>query len=223
MYHLQNKHDGETAIVIGNGPSLRDVDLERLGKKYITFGSNRIYSFPFVPDYYAIADSEMGLTCIPDITKDDFNPKEMFLPREYNLPFGNPINYVVRRDFSFNPEHELVIGGTVTYVLLQLAYFMGVKKVVLVGVDHYYPGAGSKGVPGSKFWSNGEDPDHFKPADGSEYFKQGHIFNRPELEGTTYSYMLAKSVFESNGRKIVNCTRNSKLLVYDKEDIKKYY
>lgn len=223
MYHLANKHDGETAVVIGNGPSLSDVDLERLAKKYPTFGSNRIYSYPFCPTYYAIADSKMGLVCVPDITdRVGWTPQAMFLPREYNLPFGYPINYVVKYDFSFDPEHELVIGGTVTFVLLQLAYFMGFEKVVLVGVDHSYPKA-SKGKPGSGFLATGEDVDHFKPADDSEYFKHGHIFNRPELEGTEHSYQMAKNVFESNGRKIVNCTRNSQLLVYDKEDIKRYY
>jgi hypothetical protein len=222
---LQNKHDGETAVVIGNGPSLNDVDLERLGKKFVTFGSNRIYSFPFSPTYYAIADSKMGLACIPDIvklSKKVFNPEEMFLPRQYNLPFGNPINYVVKNDFSFDPEHELVIGGTVTYVLLQLAYYMGFRKIVLVGVDHNYPVA-SKGMPGSAFLATGEDLDHFKPKDDTEYFKLGHLFNRPELAGTTHAYNLARSIYEADGRKIVNCTRNSMLLVYDKEDIKKYY
>lgn len=223
MYHLANKHDGETCVVIGNGPSLSDVRLERLAERYPTFGSNRIYTYPFVPTYYAIADQLMIHACIEDIQKTEFNPVEMFLPRAFDLPFGNPLTYVVKYDFSFDPTHEVVIGGTVTYVLLQLAYWMGFSKVLLVGVDHNYPMA-DKGKPGSVFLATeAKDPDHFEPKGGGQYFSKGRMFARPELKGTENSYMLAKHAFESNGRKIINCTRNSKLLVYDKEKIEKYY
>ena len=50
-------HKGETCVVIGNGPSLKLSDIQRL--PYKTFGSNQIYRLPFQPDYYSIVDKEM--------------------------------------------------------------------------------------------------------------------------------------------------------------------
>lgn len=216
---LQNKHSGETCIVIGNGPSLNDIDLKRLSEKYPTFGSNRIYLFPFVPTYYAICDGPMAYSCLPDIQGDDFSPEAMFLSRDIPLSKAILVNYVVKSGFSFNPGHELVIGGTVTYVLLQLAYYMGFKTVVLVGVDHDYPNAGSRGVPGTRFIATGEDTDHFH----SGYFANGMVYNRPELKATERYYDQARLIFENNDRKIVNASTKSRLLVYDRVEINDYY
>ena len=218
---LKDKHAGETCVVIGNGPSLRDVDLERLAKKYPTFGSNRIYLFPFVPKYYAICDELMAINCLVDIQKPEFNPEIMFLSRTIPMNRDNyiPVNYTVSGQFSKDIDHEIVIGGTVTYVLLQIAYYMGFSKVLLVGVDHNYPGAGAKGRPGSRFIQDGEDQDHFDP----NYFIPGAVFNRPELKGTETSYQLAKLIYEKDGRKIINVTTNTSLLVYDRDSINKYY
>ena len=141
----------------------------------------------------------------------------MWVPRAFPVEGANLANYVVSSNFSEDPSYEIVIGGTVTYVLLQLAFYMGFQKALLVGVDHSYPGAG-KGTPGSKFIQKGDDPDHFHP----EYFEEGMIYNRPELKGTEYSYTVAKMKFEGAGRKIVNLTSKTNLLVYDRDNVKKY-
>jgi hypothetical protein len=217
--HFENKFSGDTCVVIGNGPSLKDIDLPRLSIKYPTFGSNRIYLYPFVPKFYAIADPVMVASCLLDIQKPNFVPDAMFLSRSVPLKGAYLINYAVKWGFSKNPQHELVIGGTVTYVLLQLAYWMGFKKVLLVGVDHSYPGAASHGVPGTPFIQEGDDKDHFSP----DYFKPGMVYNRPELEATEKYYRLAKSVFEADGRKIINLSTKTNLLVYDRDNVKNYY
>ena len=49
MKSYVNCHAGKRAFVIGNGPSLRDTDLHKLAGE-VTFGSNRIYLYPFIPD-----------------------------------------------------------------------------------------------------------------------------------------------------------------------------
>lgn len=219
MKKLENRHVGETCVVIGNGPSLKDTDLNKLAKKYPTFGSNRIYLYPFVPTYYAVADSIMVASCLLDIQKPEFKPDAMFLSREVPLKGAIHLNYVVKNGFSKNPGHEVIIGGTVTYVLLQLAYWMGFKRVLLVGVDHSYPGAGVGGLPGTRFIQEGEDQDHFS----KDYFMPGMVYNRPELEATERYYWLAKEVYEADNRKIINLTTNTRLLVYDKDNVKKYY
>ena len=53
---MRNRHKGDTALVIGNGPSLNDVPLEFL-TRYKSFGTNRIYLLDgFTPTYYVAVD-----------------------------------------------------------------------------------------------------------------------------------------------------------------------
>jgi hypothetical protein len=105
---------------------------------------------------------------------------------------------------------------------LQLAWYMGFSTVLLVGVDHKYPKAASAGRPGSKFIASGDDPDHFKMADGSPYFAPGRIYNRPELSATERYYAQARMVFEQAGRKIINLTPDTALNVFEKQSWSKW-
>ena len=54
---MKNRHKGETALVIGNGPSLSDMPLGFL-TMYHSFGTNRIYLLDgFMPDYYVAVNN----------------------------------------------------------------------------------------------------------------------------------------------------------------------
>ena len=56
---LRNRHKGQRAVVIGNGPSLQIPDLERL-RDTVTFASNKIYlayeDTDWRPTYYSVED-----------------------------------------------------------------------------------------------------------------------------------------------------------------------
>lgn len=210
LYKFHDKHLGEACIVIGNGPSLNGVPKELLDR-YVTFGSNKIYELPYTPTYYSICDVDMMDNCLP--LPDGFEPKELFLRAEARLLRNNSIYPVVYPGFSLDINNLVVIGGTVTYVLLQLAYYMGFSQVLLVGVDHYYPKS-SEGQPGSQFTAEGKDPDHFQTASGEPYFKPGEVYNRPE--DTTRSYEWALEFYLQKNRTIVNLTPDSKLNVFER-------
>ena len=49
-------------------------------------------------------------------------------------------------------------GSAVTFVAIQLAYYMGFSEVVLIGVDHAY---NFSGKPHAAVVSDGADPNHF--------------------------------------------------------------
>src|SRR3990172_428492 len=133
---FRNTRLGDTCVILGNGPSLNVRDLDLL--KYETFGSNKIYRLPFTPTYYAIIDEDMMKTCLP--LPPSFKPKESFIRAEAGV--DNPIYPIVAAGFSLDPANFVVMGGTVTYALLQLAYYMGFATCLLLGVDHKYPKAG---------------------------------------------------------------------------------
>lgn len=204
MSQYKDMHKGETCIIIGNGPSLHDVCNSFL-KSYPTFGSNRIF-LKFVPTYYV---------CVNQLVLDQNKSIIDLLSCDKFLK-GVNLKSVYRRDFSFEPDKWIYEGYTVTYVCMQLAYWMGFTTVLLVGVDHHY---NYEGKPNEvNMIAVGEkDDSHFSP----EYFS-GMFFHNPDLEQSEISYAMAKKVFEKDGRKIINLTCNSRLTIFEKDELRNW-
>ena len=219
MHWLEGKHDNETCVIIGNGPSLDHTPLHELGEKYPTFGANKIYMYPFTPTYYTCVDADMLHDCLPWLMNNEYEPDMIFLPKYVPYPGRVGLNVVIDNGFSLKPMKKIIIGGTVTYVNMQLAHFMGFETVLLVGCDHRYPKTGDEGKPGSKFIAEGDDPDHF----GEGYFEEGKMYNRPELDNVArYTYPTAKMAFKQNGGRIVNLTPGTALDVFPKDDVENW-
>ena len=189
----RDTHKGETCVIIGNGPSLDETPLEELANRYVTFGSNLIYRKPFYPDYYCLVD-KLGLdTCLP--LPDDFTSVR-FMRAEAKDELNTPIYPITSAGFSLNINNFVVIGATVTYAIMQIAFHMGFATWLLVGVDH--------------------SSDHFECADGKEYFKEGVVYYEPNLTGVLKYYATAKDICDQTGRKIINLTPGTKENVFDK-------
>jgi hypothetical protein len=143
---LRNRHQGQRAFVVGNGPSLNAIDMGKL-RKEVVLGSNRCFlGFPkwgFEFPYWGISDELQIFTygheyegAIPDDTVK-------FCPFHYLPLLGmkNMCPVQVRPtagERSFSVEEPFGGGYSVTYMLLQLAAAMGCNPIVLVGVDHSY-------------------------------------------------------------------------------------
>jgi hypothetical protein len=102
-------------------------------------------------------------------------------------------------------------GATVTYVCLQLAFYLGFKKVILIGVDHNFS---TQGQANQTVVSQGDDLNHFN----KEYFGKGFRWQLPDLEASERSYKLAKEAFNNAGREIVDATVGGRLTVFPKVD-----
>jgi hypothetical protein len=113
--------------------------------------------------------------------------------------------------FSRDAGGRIWEGATVTYVTLQLAYFMGFDQVVLIGVDHNFT---TKGQPNTTITSQGDDPDHFNAA----YFGKGFRWQLPDLETSEFAYRLARNAYEQAGRQVLDATVGGKLTVFPKVD-----
>jgi len=204
-------HKGETCVIIGNGPSLDDTPLDKFAEKYRTFGSNMIFRKPFIPDYYSIIDEVMLEACLPLPAMTSTK----FMRAEARDRDNNPIYPIVAHGFGLDISNFVVMGGTVTYALLQIAFYMGFDTFLLVGVDHRYPKTSK--LSGHVFIAGDYDPDHFMPADGRPYFETGKQFNAPELDGTKLYYGMARELFDKAGKTILNLTPNSALDVFEKD------
>jgi hypothetical protein len=128
--------------------------------------------------------------------------------------FGGRPNALFLRE-SFRPQFSTDItrgiwgGATVTFVALQIAFYMGFREVILLGVDHQYS---SMGTPHSTVTAQGSDRDHFHP----KYFSDGFRWQLPDLATSEIAYAKAKAKFEIDGRTILDATRGGKLDVFPK-------
>lgn len=70
VLELKDAHKGKRCFIIGNGPSLRADDLDKLENEY-TFGANRIFNIyeqtNWRPSYYIAVDPDFILSNIDNI------------------------------------------------------------------------------------------------------------------------------------------------------------
>lgn len=219
---LKDLHKGQRCFIIGNGPSLKGMDLSPL-KNEFTFGLNRIYLlFPeigFTTSYYVSVNKYV----IEQFSKDI---ERLPMPKFINWYARDKIKFtkdmIFIRDpydkktdgeyvFRFAKKSSLKIweGTTVTYVAIQLAYHLGFSQVILIGVDHNFQ---TNGTPGKLITSNSNDENHFHP----NYFGKGIRWQLPDLMTSEKAYKLAKKQFEESGRQILDATVNGKLEIFNK-------
>jgi hypothetical protein len=103
-------------------------------------------------------------------------------------------------------------GSTVTFVAMQLAFYMGFTKVAVIGCDHSFT---TKGLPGATVTSTDRDLNHFD----SQYFAGGVKWQLPDLYGSAANYSLARSIYQSEGREIINCTDGGELDVFERKTL----
>jgi hypothetical protein len=210
----KDKHKGQRCFVIGNGPSLKKMDLSLLRDEF-TFGMNRIYLlFPelgFHTSYLVSVNDLVIQQCAQDIQR---LPLPKFLSwRAMSEPVDSSTTVFLRSSYSlgFSTDLEELVyeSATVTNVALQLAFYMGFSTVILIGVDHSFA---SKGKPNTTVVSDGSDPNHFSP----DYFGKGFRWQLPDLDISERGYLLAREAFEKNGRQILDATVDGKLQIFPK-------
>jgi hypothetical protein len=218
---LKDIHLGKRCFILGNGPSLKEMDLSPLRDEF-TFGLNRIYLL--FPD---LGFTTSYLVCVNPLVIEQFC--EEFNRLEIPLFFDhrglgsindrkNVIFLHTRPEvkFSKNPAFYIHQGGTVTYVAMQLAYYFGFSQVILIGVDHSFS---KKGPAHKEVVSEGDDLDHFAP----NYFGKGVRWQLPDLERSELAYQLAREIFIENGREIIDATVGGKLQVFSKVPFKSLF
>lgn len=222
---LKDIHKGQRAFIIGNGPSLKNTDMSKL-KGEITFGMNRIYlMFPelgFRTTYLSVVNdlvieqtaADLAALEIPKFltwrSRRFFQPGQFTSFQSSSLPTFLYSTYDSPR-FSPDVRGRIWEGATVTYVTMQLAFYMGLSEVYLIGVDHNYD---TKGKPNTTITSDGDDPNHFNPS----YFGKGFRWQLPDLETSEMAYRMARQAYEKAGRQILDATVGGKLTIFNKVD-----
>ena len=231
LRRLKNTHLWERCFIIGNGPSLNQLDLTKIGDE-VAFGVNGIFykcdEIGWWPRYYVVEDSSVMNENLERILTVPSEKK--FFPTNYSKlhPHQDHVNFFVMNRgfyevkspnfgiprFSTDAAERVYCGQSVTYINLQLAYHMGFSEVYLIGMDFSYQIPQAFEKKGDMIVSTGDDPNHFHP----DYFGKGKSWKDPKLEKVLLNYQMAKFVFEAAGRKIFNATAGGRLEAFDRVD-----
>lgn len=221
LARFHNRHSGERCFVVANGPSLNQMDLSFLRAETV-IGLNKIYlgidRFKFYPRYLVAVNEKVirqsaeqlkALNCVKFISGrgSDVLPEG---PLTYHITTKN-VSCRFCRDIA-NGVRE---GGTVTYAALQIAYYMGFSDVVLIGLDHRYR---FHGQPHEAHVLDGSDPNHFSP----DYFGNGQSWDNPDLPLSEESYRIAREVYDSEGRRIIDATVGGACPVFERADYRQF-
>lgn len=218
-----DKHKGERCFVICNGPSLNKHNLNLL-KNEITIGANRIYLHEsFSPTYYTIEDSR-DVQQFHEEINNWTKPQIKFIPFDYRTVItGDDVVYIKFRKykrgqlgnyvFKFveKPKPIFYWGGSVTFLSLQLAHWMGCNPIYIIGADHYW---GEKSKRRGVEISTEDDKWHFHP----DYYGKGKEWNLPVVDRITRSYECARKAANMYGFRIYNATIGGYLEVFDRVD-----
>jgi hypothetical protein len=214
LKRYEKKHLGDRCFILGNGPSLQRMDLMPL-RDEVTFGSNRIYllfdKLGFETTYYVSTNDLVLKQCAQEIERIkapkfiNWRIRHKFSETE----FTSFIHELYRPHFSSDITEGIWGGATVTFAMMQIAYYMGFEKVILIGVDHNFS---TKGTPHKVVVAGSDDENHFDP----KYFSDGFRWQLPDLNTSELAYRMAKSVFEADGRSILDATVDGKLTVFPK-------
>ena len=208
----KNKYLHQKALILCNGPSLKNVDLEQIQASGVfTIGLNKIHLLfektSFRPSIIVAVNPHVIRQ-----SADAYHNLQipLFLDYRFAKELGERehIHYITTDNLCghFAQDCSLSInqGYTVTYVAMQLAFHMGFSQVGLVGCDHYFS---TKGPSNSVVTSGEHDPNHFSP----DYFANGATWQLPDLVGSEFHYEMARRTFEENQRELVNCTDGGQL------------
>ncbi len=214
---MRDQYKGKRCFVIGNGPSLRDTDMSKLRGEY-TFGMNRIYlMFPelgFETNFFVSINDLVIEQCAQDIQKLKMPKFLAWHARQWMQPADNLFmlhSTYTGPKFARDITKRIWEGATVTYVALQVAFYLGFSEAILIGVDHSFA---TKGKPNETIVSQGDDPNHFNP----KYFGKGFRWQLPDLDTSEIGYAMARQAYEQDGRRVIDATVGGKLTIFPKVD-----
>lgn len=225
---LKGIHTGERCFIIGNGPSLKAGDLDKLKGEY-TFACNRIFNIfsqtDWRPTYYLAMDDRV-VREVQSKLKDyelghvflsykfcNLEPESQNLTKVYDSYFlvfdVNKEKHKYDDKTSYISEdisNHFCNGSTVTFWAIQLAIYMGFSEIYLLGVDHHY--STMRDASGKLM----VDPN------AQDYFDNKRYSARSDAPyySVQYSFEVAREYCGRHGIKIFNATRGGRLEVFER-------
>ncbi len=220
LKQLKDTMNGKRCFIVGNGPSLTMRDLDRLiGED--CFACNGIYkayqNTAWRPTYFVMDDIYIFDKKILELVHDSQVFLNWYIWRKHKLRDQHAICVRGRLAYGIlSPEKvrfsdDLRSKGTflmssVAYSMIQLAAYMGYKKIYLLGIDHDYPVVYIKG----NIVRQGGKAHFYEDAN------QLPIYAAADLARNEAAFGAAKEYCDEHNIIIRNATRGGKLEVFER-------
>jgi len=208
----KDKYKGDRCFIVCTGPSLTFEDLQLIKNEY-SFGMNSIIKVfnatDWRPTFYGIQDIHVYQKMKDDVMSMDniFVADDIVkngLPVPHNA-HTYPLNFYGHEYFNFeHPEFRfsdditanVYDGFSITYSLMQIAYYMGFSEIYLLGCDCSYV----------------KDPEK------QHFVSSGHVDPNASLVGALQSqaYEKAKEFCKTHNLRIYNATRGGNLEIFER-------
>lgn len=217
-------HKGESCFIIGHGPSLRASDLDILELNHIiTFSMNWTYKLfdktKWRPDYYVAMDKGM-LDSHSHFKWEESTKRKCFIAdmseefwrknqSKNNVKYHSVRNMNTKEvKFSEDVSRRVYYGATAAYDCLQIAAYMGFKKIYLLGMDLVPCKQGSKSA-----------------TQYSNFFEVNSQEKKPQMwvDKILRSYLCAKRYADTHDIHIYNATKGGYLEIFDRVDFDKLF
>jgi len=215
---LINKHRDEHVFIIGTGPSLNDTDMNLL-KNETVFGCNTLYEgmdkWDISCKYYTVGDCKVWNDHYKKVL-DYLGDVPCFVSEEIYRTYPDTLNenclwvkslppMWIYKNFSGDMIQGKFSGDNTIIDCLQQAFYLGFKTVYLLGCDcslgHYVEDVR-------------DDSDMFEKSGGYHGFSNDW---KVRFARSFESYKVCKRAYEHNGRKIINCTKNGNLNIFERK------
>lgn len=221
---LKKIYNGQRAFVIGNGPSLTLEDLDKMSKE-ITFACNNSIQLwdktKWRPTCFWGADhlfidknvnTEEKLQYILKNCTYMFTNFRSGLYEKYRYVYDNLMYLYLYKTkelmFSEDISEKTYSVGSSIFVLLQIAIYMGISEIFLVGCDYSFRQELRKD---GSLTVNNDVQTHMKLMDQEKN-------SRYCVDLIMEEYLCAKAYADIHGIKIYNATRGGKLEVFERVD-----
>jgi len=219
---FHNMAIGKRCFVMGNGPSLMKSDLTLL-KNEITIGSNGLFlifdEMGFKPTFLTVEDGLVAEDRAEELNKLKGTQKLFPLDLSQWLKHDDETTYInfirgfrKKPKFTTNLAKKAYWGGTVSYLNLQLAYYIGCKEIYMIGFDHNYNIIDK--IEKNVIVSQRSDENHFHP----NYFGPGYRWHDPMVWRMELAYTVALKFFQEQNIKIYNATAGGNLEVFERRN-----
>lgn len=215
---MKNSQAGKIGWLIGNGPSVRLEDLDKLAMTdAVCFGFNRFHlahnQTRLRPDYTVTGDLQM----IEDFGQQivDDSGGTVFVADERPPELMGDFVWVRQTSvfpslFSFDAPRGVTPGGSSVYVAMQIGYYLGIRQWYIYGADFGFKFSRPR-FGGGNFRTASGDGNHF-----ISNYRSGRPWCPPAIENILPSFYGARLLMESEGGFIKNATRGGHLNVFDR-------
>ncbi|RWY91950.1 hypothetical protein EHI44_01175 [Rhizobium leguminosarum] len=240
---LAGLHAGQRCFILGNGPSVRDLDLSLLkGENVITVSNGYLHSDfdKFRSRYHCVPQITYGLMNSEDVIRwfeemqSYLGAAELFLSsteseliRNHNLFSGRTVRYLMLgKSFDDRSSDEIIDISqpvprveSVPVMALMIAMYLGFEEIILLGVDHDHFLSSSYQYAFDLKVQKGKD--FTANADGTVQTNRHDDFQ--SLARLWRQYRAISNIAKANGIRIFNSTPGGALDEFDRRPFQAWF